>query len=156
MTKNPRTMARNKAKTPLASRALFPTIHHAKKRALLTAYAAMGRLVQACQAVHMGHSLHYYWQRTDPDYAAAFDEAKRLAGERLEEEAIRRALGYEETHHTSAGTPYQVTKYSDTLLIFLLKGMMPQKYGDTVAHTGTRGAPAVLTVLYEDARGTPA
>jgi hypothetical protein len=84
----------------------------------------MGKIVAACQAAQLDHSMHYYWHRTDPDYAAAFAEAKAIAGERLEEEAFQRAY---------AG--------SDTLLIFLLKGAMPKKYGDKIAHTGKDDGP---------------
>jgi len=118
-----------------APSALFPIIHHPKKRALLKAYVDLGKIVEACHAVHLDHSMHYYWHRTDPDYAAAFAEAKAMAGERLEEEAIQRAY---------AG--------SDTLLIFLLKGAMPQKYGDKVAHTGDKGGPMVVKVVYDETR----
>ena len=53
----------------------------------------------------MPHQLHYYWKRTDPDYAAAFEEAQQMAGELLEEEAMRRALGWEETHYSARGPP---------------------------------------------------
>jgi hypothetical protein len=137
-----------------APSALFPTISHSKKRALLLAYAETGRLREACRAATMDHKLHYYWKRTDPDYAAAYEEAQQIAGELLEEEAIRRAQGWEETHYTLAGTPYPVTKHSDTLLIFLLKGTMPHKYGERVAHTGARDGPVefVLKVIYANER----
>jgi hypothetical protein len=124
-----------------APSALFPTISHSKKRAMLLAYAETGRVREACRAAQVDHKLHYYWQRTDPAYAAAYEEAQRIAGELLEEEAIRRAHGWEETHYTLHGTPYTVTKHSDTLLIFLLKGAMPAKYGDKVTHTGKDGGP---------------
>jgi len=54
---------------------------------------------------------HYNWLLHDPDYAAAYEEAKRLCGDALEREGLRRAF---------AG--------SDTMLIFMLKGAMPDKY----------------------------
>lgn len=124
-----------------APSALFPTISHPKKRAFLLAYAEQGKLRSACVSAAIDHKLHYYWKRTDPDYAAAYAEAQQMAGELLEEEAMRRALGWEETHYTAQGMPYEVTKHSDTLLIFLLKGAMPKKYGDKVTHTGKDGGP---------------
>jgi hypothetical protein len=118
-----------------APTALFPIIHHPKKRAFLKAYVDLGKVVDACQSVSLDHSMHYYWLRTDADYADAFTQAKVQAGERLEEEAFARAY---------AG--------SDTLLIFLLKGAMPHKYGDKVAHTGATGKEIVMRVVYEDTR----
>ena len=39
-----------------------------------------------------------------------------------------------------------VRKYSDTLLIFLLKGQMKERYGDRVAHTGDNGGPMEFVV----------
>jgi hypothetical protein len=115
--------------------ALFATICHPKKRALLQAYLTVGKVLGACQACHILHSLHYYWKRTDPAYAAAFVDARTMVGDQLEEIAVERAF---------AG--------SDTLLIFLLKGAMPHKYGDKVAHTGAKGGPLVVKVVYEEPR----
>ena len=57
-----------------APSALFPTISRSKKRALLLAYAETGKLRKACRAAYVDTKLHYYWKRTDPDYAAAYDE----------------------------------------------------------------------------------
>jgi hypothetical protein len=124
-----------------APSALFPTISYSKKRALLLAYVETGRLREACRAACVDTHLHYYWKRTDPAYAAAYEEAQQIAGEWLEEEAIRRAHGWEETRYTLHGIPYTVTKHSDLLLIFLLKGLMPKKYGDKIAHTGKDEGP---------------
>ena len=138
-----------------APSALFPTIHHPRKRAFLRVYAAIGQVVKACRAAQVDHSQHYYWLRTDPDYAHAFAEAKCMVGDMLEEEAIRRALGYEETHYTATGTAYQIRKHSDILLIFLLKGAMPEKYGERVAHTGAKSAPLGITVVYEERLSAP-
>jgi hypothetical protein len=96
-----------------APTALFATIRHPKKRAFLQAYLTVGKVLDACQVSHNPHSMHYYWKRTDPAYAEAFAEARTMLGDQLEEVAFERAY---------AG--------SDTLLIFLLKGAMPHKYGD--------------------------
>ncbi|HEY5866965.1 MAG TPA: hypothetical protein VI542_15685 [Candidatus Tectomicrobia bacterium] len=57
--------------------ALFPTISHRKKRALLLAYAETGKLREACRTAYVDTKLHYYWKHTDPDYAVAYAEAQR-------------------------------------------------------------------------------
>jgi phytoene/squalene synthetase len=124
-----------------ASTTFFATIRHPKKRAFLYAYLEIGKILDACQRAQVPHSMHYYWKRTDAAYEAAFKEAQEILGEQLEEEARRRALGWEETHYTLDGTRYEVNKHSDTLLIFLLKGAMPKKYGDKIAHTGKDDGP---------------
>ena len=131
---------------------LFPTIAHPKKRAFLMAYAHCGQLKRSCQAADLDHSMHYYWLKVDPAYRVAFAEAQSLAGSTLEEEAIRRARdGVTRTVYRGGEPIGEETIYSDTLLIFLMKGAMPAKYGDRVAHTGDQGGPMVLKVVYEDA-----
>lgn len=117
----------------VAPTALFPSIVHPKKRAFLLAYVAGGQVVAACETAHIDHRLHYYWKRTDPAYLDAYTEAQHMLGEHLEEEAYARAY-----------------RGSDTLLIFLLKGAMPHKYGDKVAHTDNKGGPLVVKVVYEN------
>ena len=121
---------------------LFPTISHSKKRAFLLAFTEIGQLRRACAAVTMDHSLHYYWLKTDPTYVEAFSEAQALAGATLEEEAIRRARdGIKRTIFHQGKPIGEELLYSDTLLIFLLKGAMPEKYSERHEVTGKSGAP---------------
>ena len=96
--------------------ALFPTIQHARQRALLLAYAHSLQVSKACQHAGVSRPLHYHWLKTDADYAAAFAEAQQLGTTWLEDVAIARA--------TTGDRP------SDVLLIFLLKGARPDKYRD--------------------------
>jgi hypothetical protein len=118
-----------------APTALFATICHPKKRAFLLAYAQTGQLAATCRAVRMPHSLHYYWRKYDPVYAQAFTEAQQLAATTLEDEAIRRARDGVRRSIFHQGKPVgEELVYSDTLLIFLLKGALPEKYGDKVRH----------------------
>jgi hypothetical protein len=112
---------------------LFPRIHHLKKRAFLLAYAECGQLEHACRAVGMDHSMHYYWQKTDAAYKDAYAEAKDIAAHTLEDEAIRRARdGVKRPVYYLGGVIGEELVYSDTLLIFLLKGAMPERYGQPV------------------------
>ena len=46
---------------------------------MLLAYAETGKLREACRAAYVDTKLHSYWKRTDPDYAAAYDERHPLA-----------------------------------------------------------------------------
>ncbi|HET8626735.1 MAG TPA: hypothetical protein VFL91_04920 [Thermomicrobiales bacterium] len=92
-------------------------MRHLKKRAFLAAFAENGNASRAAALAGVHRAQHYRWLAADPDYAAAFREAREHAADRLEEEARRRAL---------AG--------SDTLLIFLLKGARPEKYAERRRH----------------------
>lgn len=120
---------------------LFGHITHQKKRLFLTAYVQTGLLSQACLIAGCERKSHYYWLK-DPDYAAAFAEAKTMVADVFEEEASRRALGWDETRYTDDGTPYTVRKQSDVLLIVRLKALKPQEYREN-AHLEVSGTVTV-------------
>ena len=71
---------------------------------------------------------HYDWLKADPGYKAAFEAVQDQAAQSLEDEAVRRAYEGVERPVTVAGKRELVREYSDTLLIFLLKGLRPAKY----------------------------
>ena len=101
------------------------------KRAFLAAIAETGNITGASKITSIARVTHYDWMQTDMDYAAAFKVAMETAAENLELEARRRA-----TKGTARPVFYKgeecgtVQEYSDTLLIFLLKGAMPDKYSE--------------------------
>lgn len=90
----------------------------------------------------------YEQRRADELFAAAWDDALDQASDLLEKEARRRAHdGWDEPvfgslgNNQGSGEIGTVRKYSDTLLIFLLKGARPEKYRDRHEVTGKDGAP---------------
>lgn len=84
-----------------------------KKQALLTEAIAAngGQVVKACKSIKFSVTTFYDWRKSDPAFAAAINEAIDRSTAVLETEAVRRAL---------AG--------SDTMLIFLLKARVPDRY----------------------------
>lgn len=79
----------------------------------------------------MDRRLHLYWLAADKVYAAAFDRAQRWAADHFEDEIYRRGVeGWEEPIFFKDQQIATVRKYSDTLLIFGLKGLMPERYKD--------------------------
>lgn len=114
--------------------------HHsrqqAKKAAFLASFAETATITHAARAAEIDRVTHYKWLQADPDYAAAFHEAEAEAVERLEREALRRAVeGTQKPVYHNGKVVGYVTEYSDTLLIFLLKGARPQKYRDNAQLT---------------------
>lgn len=105
-------------------------VKNAQQLAFLASYKENGNVRLACEAAEIGRRTHYDWVTEDEVYAKAFAEAKEEAADALEEEARRRAVdGVEEPTGWYQGEPGgYVRRYSDTLLIFLLKGTRPQKY----------------------------
>ena len=117
---------------------MLEAVHsHPKKRAFLAAYRKTGNVRLACTAAQIGRSSHYRWL-DDSDYAEQFEQAKKEAVDVLEAEARRRAVeGWEEPvgwYKGQAGGT--VRRYSDTLLIFLLKGAAPRKYRERMEVSG--------------------
>ena len=107
-------------------------IRHPKKRAFLSALAKTGNVTKAAQASGIFRTTHYDWLQDDTDgsYAAAVKDAMAEAADLLEEEARRRAVeGWEEPVWYQGEQVGIVRKYDSTLLIFLLKGAWPEKYG---------------------------
>ena len=102
----------------------------------------------ACKAAKVSSRSHYEWL-ADPTYYAQFEEAERKSVKTLEDEARRRAFeGCRRLKFDARGKPlidpatkkpYEELQYSDTLLIFLLKGALPEKYRERMEanHTGT-------------------
>ena len=83
------------------------------------------------------HRNRYYdWLRTDPQYRDDFEAAAERAADLLEDEVRRRAYyGVERpTGWYKGQAGGVVTEYSDTLAIFLLKGLKPDKYRERYDH----------------------
>lgn len=77
----------------------------------------------------IGRQSAYDWRRDDAEFAAAWDDAVDQAADRMEREALRRAVeGVDEPVYQGGELVGYVRKYSDTLLIFLLKAARPEKY----------------------------
>ena len=121
----------------------FSGIRQPKKRAFLAALVESGgNITRACQLAGIDRSTPYtrQWQE-DAGFQVALETAKVMAGDALESEARRRAYqGVETPVGWYKGQPGAfVRKYSDVLLIFLLKRTMPEKYGDKVEFRGLLG-----------------
>lgn len=117
----------------------FDKIQHPQKRALLRAYSLSMRLGQSCEAAKIHRWMHYHWLKADSAYKDAFAEARTMAAEVLEEEAVKRGMG------TTEGA-------SDTLLIFLLKGAKPETYKERYEHSGPGGGPIQVAQMAPEAR----
>lgn len=102
-----------------------------KAFAFLAALTEVGSISRACLLSGFPRKTAYELRGRDESFAAAWDEARRIGMEAVEDEAIRRAHeGVLEPVYFMGICIDQVRKYSDTLMIFLLKGAMPHKYRD--------------------------
>lgn len=121
------------------------------KEKFLKEFRKSGNITVAAEAVGMDRRTHYTWLEQDDDegtYAKAFADATEDAADLLEAEAHRRAVeGVEEPvgwYQGEAGG--HVRRYSDTLLIVLLK--MRGRFRDGVEVTGKDGGPLQVAVTH--------
>ena len=110
----------------------FPIFDNPKKNAFLQAYIEMGGHVsKAARAARVDRSTPYNWLAADPAYKEAFERAREQAADVLEAEVIRRgAHGIDEPVFYQGKVVGQIRKYSDNLLMFMLKGLRPAKFRD--------------------------
>jgi hypothetical protein len=107
-----------------------------KKRAFLAAFTENGVIRYAAHAAGIARQTHYDWLKGDAEYVLAFRNACEDAADRLEREVVRRAVEGVVKPLVSGGRWIRdddgqlvtIREYSDTLLIFALKGMRPEKY----------------------------
>ena len=102
-----------------------------KRQAFLAALAETGNILKSSEIARVARRTAYDWKAADPEFADAWERALDIGADALEDEAVRRAVdGVEEPVFYQGKACGVVRKYSDTLLIFLLKGRRPEKYRD--------------------------
>lgn len=101
--------------------------------------ADTGNVSAAAQAAGVGRRTVYEHYDKEPDLKAAWDEAVDVAADGMEEEAHRRAVkGTLRPVYQGGKKVGSIREYSDTLLIFMLKGARPEKYRERsdIKHSG--------------------
>jgi hypothetical protein len=145
------------------------TQHYAPKAlwhdAFFATLALTGNVTRAAEAANIERKTAYLARERDPAFRARWADALDEASDRLEEEARRRAYGVDEpvifqgepcvtwvgpdgnvVGKEAPGArlvPLTVKKYSDGLLMFLLKACRPEKYRERqdVSVTSQGGGP---------------
>lgn len=118
----------------------------AQRERFIAALRNSANVRAAAQASGISRAQVYRWRETMPTFAADWDEALDDALDVLEAAAWQRAqAGVLEPVYQQGEKVGEVRRYSDTLLIFLLKANRPKKYRDTyrVEATGADGGPMV-------------
>ena len=111
------------------------------QRGFLAAFSKTGTVSYAAEAAQVDRGRHYAWLKK-PTYSEAFEAAQVVAAETLEKEARRRAVeGIEVAVYHQGKKVGTQHKYSDVLLIFLLKGAMPERYRDRYEITAEVAVP---------------
>ena len=117
--------------------------------------ADTGNVGKAAAAIGCGRTAVYEWRENDAVFAARWERALRVAMTGMEDEARRRAVeGVEEPVFNKDGEETGVkVKYSDTLLIFLMKAHDPKYRENTrLELTGKDGGPVETSNTAREAK----
>ena len=108
-----------------------------KRTRFLIELSRCGNITDSANQASIPRRTLYNWRKDSPAFKAEWDQAKELGNDALEDEARRRGHdGVEEPVYQGGEEVGRIRKYSDTLLIFLLKGNLPAKFRDRVAIGG--------------------
>lgn len=95
----------------------------------ISVLAARGNVGMACEAINRSYYWAYCKRKQKPRFARRWEEAIRLAHDRLEDEAWRRAKDGVLKKVSIGGGGYLIERqYSDSLLHTLLKANKPKKF----------------------------
>lgn len=116
------------------------------KPRLIELVAAGSTITDAAKEVGIHRNYVYEAAKKDEEFAEAIRKAYADSADHLEAEARRRAIRGVVRKKFDKGVPiidpatgaqYEEREYSDTLLIFLLKGRRPDVFGERVKHEHT-------------------
>lgn len=109
----------------------------------------------ADQAGH-ARKTFYGLRNSDPAFAALWEEAYDEGTDILEREAQRRAVEGVEDFKQVGDQTMTVRRYSDTLLIFLLKARRPGKFRESVKveHGGTGGGAIEVRLAFDPTKAS--
>lgn len=128
-------------------------------KAFLDQYRNCGNVTASARAVGISRQAVYDKLEADENFKREFDSAEIEAGDLLELEARRRAHdGVDEPVYYKGEVCGTVRKYSDTLLIVLLKGTKPEKYRENIRQetVGDGGGAVKIDHDFESLRKLPA
>ena len=130
------------------------------QRAFIAALAETGIVAHAAKAAKVGTAAVYSLREVDAAFAEEWRLARESAADRMETEALRRAIeGTLEPVYGSGGYREgtkkvgSIRRYSDTLLIFLLKGIRPEKYRERRELSGSLEVKSLSDLVAALAKG---
>ena len=151
------TMSAHSTKRQTAKKARSERTRKAQQTAFLSAFRRTVSVTSAAKEAGVSRSTHYNWIDTDPEYAEQVEAVNEELADALEQEAHRRAVeGVEEPVFCRGERVGSIRKYSDPLLILLLKAKRPEQFRDSVDVTNklddgtTVIDPAVMKTLTDE------
>ena len=118
------------------------------KTLFLEALEKTGMVGRSAVSAGVLHTTACHEKKKDAEFARAWEDALDKATVLLEDEARRRATeGVDEPVFYQGDECGAIRRYSDTLLIFMLKGLRPEKYRERISQelSGPNGGPIELS-----------
>ncbi len=113
--------------------------------AFISALSKTGNVTVSAEAAGINRTTAYASFNSDPEFAEQWNEAVQEAADRIEAEALRRATrGVNKPVWYKGQQVGTELEYSDTLMLAMLKGHKPDKYGDKLV---IRLAPEQIAIL---------
>lgn len=127
-----------------------------KKELFLKNLAQSGNVTDSAKSAGWVRQRAYENRESDFVFAEAWQNAEQEYADKLEREADRRAIeGVNEPRFYEGEVCGHVRKYSDTLLIFRLKAIRPEKYRERVEVAGNPDNPLHMILERIDGKGIP-
>lgn len=117
----------------------------------LDQFEKVANVTKACKKAKVSRSALYHTWMKDKEFEKAFADSQKVAASVLKDEMTRRAHeGVVEPVFQGGKKVGSVRKYSDTLLIVLMKAHDPENFKDRVynEHTGRGGGPIQGTITH--------
>ncbi len=118
-----------------------------KDERFFKALAGQGFITKACEVAGYRRASVYEWRDADAFFGARWKDAQEEYKEKLEREADRRAVEGDKKAVWYQGRKVgEVRDYSDSLLMFRLKALDPDRYKDRAEHSHKGGVSARIIV----------
>jgi hypothetical protein len=122
-----------------------------RRRMFLESLAENGNVSVSARTAGIHRVTAYKWRRADPEFAAGWEEAIDISVDLLLEEARRRAHdGVDEPVFYQGEQCGAVRRYSDSLLMFLIKGKRPEYASERRELTGKDRGPMEISNLSDE------
>jgi hypothetical protein len=123
-------------------------------RRFLAAFRRTANVTKSAKACGINCRTHYRWLETYPAYAAAFARAETVAARFLLDRTIQGCTeGWLEPVFFQGAIAGHVRRFDLGGRQFLLRGLMPERFGAKVEHTGPGGGAlqSRVEVVFVDA-----
>ncbi len=136
----------------------LPQVTNFRKKQFLETFSQCPNVTEACRRCGIHPRLVYVWRDRDVAFAEAWRTAVERGTDALEGEAVRRAFeGRLEPVFYKGAECGAVRKFSDNLLMFLLRARRPERYRERSghAHEAELSIMSVLEAIDGTTRGLP-